>query len=207
MEVDVIPRKEGLWVAHTPLELDPEKTIDTLYIQPLFQMFQRKERLSRLVEQQQEGLVIPVDLRTNTSFQRRRSTVSSKNALPTYPRGGDSNFRPYTRPSINTRTGTTVEGLSLLVDFKGDADRSARLLQAALSPLRPFLSRVDRRGVFHQGRLTVLVSGNRPSVKSLEAPNGDRFLFLDGRAKDVRTNTDTHLVPLVCRCSEYHIEL
>ena len=90
-----------------------------------------------------------------------------------------------------------VDNLNLLVDFKGDPEESTALLQSALAPLRPWMSRVDREGQFHQGKLTVLISGNRPAEECLRSGDGERFLFLDGRLGDVYSDSDTNLVPLV----------
>lgn len=195
VEVDVFPRKGGLWVAHTVLGLDPRRTIESMYIQPLLGIFKPKDRCGTL-QQDESGSVLP-----GGAFQigrafglKRRRMPSVSRPLSAYPRGGSdlSDDKQAVRSS-----GVKVDNLSLLVDFKGDADQSASLLQVALTPLRPFLSKVDRHGVFHQGRLTVLISGNRPCAGSLQSSNGERFLFLDGRVRDVRTNADTHLVPMV----------
>jgi hypothetical protein len=91
--------------------------------------------------------------------------------------------------------------LTLLVDFKGDPAKSIVLLQQALQPLRPFLSRVDKKGVFHRGPVTVLISGNKPTEQQLlsggDAAAGDRFLFLDGRENDIHEEADTTLMPMV----------
>jgi hypothetical protein len=45
--------------------------------------------------------------------------------------------------------------------------------------------------------VTVLISGNRPKEDKLTHSSGERFLFIDGRQHDIRTRTDTTLVPLV----------
>jgi hypothetical protein len=84
-----------------------------------------------------------------------------------------------------------------MVDFKGDAEKSVQLLHQALAPLKPYLSRVDKNGNLKRGKVTVLVSGNRPRDESLmdTTSSGDRFLFIDGRAHDF--HTDARLVPMV----------
>lgn len=101
--------------------------------------------------------------------------------------------------------------LNLLVDFKGNPEASVALLRDALSPLRPYLTHVDERGRLKRGIVTVLISGRRPSDKSLFGGplckpdfNSDndhaqqcRYLFIDGRVKDVTGNADSLLVPLV----------
>jgi hypothetical protein len=95
-----------------------------------------------------------------------------------------------------------MNALTLLVDFKGNPDASTKLLEKALKPLRPFLSKVTKEGGFRRGQLTVVISGNKPNPRSfleehLSRNNGERFLFLDGREKDLRCNSDTTLVPMV----------
>lgn len=200
VEVDVFPRKGGLWVAHTVFGLDPRRTIESMYLQPLVRMFQRSEWNSRNEDNTQglSSLAVPVSTRASArpGWMRRRGPGPA--LLKANPRGGSDsiNTNKLNRRSLPS-THPPVDSLNLLVDFKGHADESASLLQKSLTPLRPFLSKVDRNGIFHQGRLTVLISGNRPSVASLQASNGERFLFLDGRRKDLHTASDTHLVPLV----------
>ena len=181
IEVDVFPRQGGLWVGHTVFELNPRRTIDSLYIQPLRDIFKKNKNSGKITRNA-----------PNQESLKHQGGHTTPTALSEYPRGGGAGRSLKRRHRL-----PRVDNLNLLVDFKGDADESASLLKVALSPLRPFLSRVDRNGVFHQGRLTVLISGNRPSLSSLQSPNGDRYLFLDGRIKDIHSNADTHLVPLV----------
>lgn len=89
------------------------------------------------------------------------------------------------------------DALTLLVDFKADAEKSVALLQEAIAPLRPYLTRVDKDGNIHRGKLVVLVSGNRPKASSLVSSRGDRFIFIDGRVNDIERGTSSSLVPLV----------
>lgn len=79
----------------------------------------------------------------------------------------------------------------LLVDFKGNPDQSLAMLDEALRPLKPFLSRVDSRGAWRRNRLTVLISGNRPR----RLTSKDRYLFLDGRI--VHSRQDQPTTPLL----------
>ncbi|CAB9517920.1 of mitochondria protein 6 [Seminavis robusta] len=188
IEVDVFPKHDGsLLVAHTVLDLDPRRTIETMYIQPILGIFKKQRQ--------------PEDSTPSAAQPTGRSPVESRKS-PSHraltPQGGDPEGRlQQTRMPSNHRLPRRVDRLNLLVDFKGDADKSASLLQTALTPLRPYLSKVDKNGVFKPGRLTVVISGNRPRADSLKAPNGERFLFLDGRVKDVRANAQTDLVPLI----------
>jgi hypothetical protein len=167
VEVDVFPRNSTLLVGHTFLELDPKKTIDKLYIQPLLSLLQRTvPDASRKIAPGRRSVPL--------------AFLNKKRKVP-FPRGGSANSIAF----------------NLLVDFKGDAKKSTFLLQEALEPLRPYLSKVDYDGKFIQGKITVLISGNRPSVESLKSEGGERFLFLDGRMCDIQSNTDSNLVPLV----------
>ena len=107
------------------------------------------------------------------------------------------------------------ESLLLLVDFKANPNVSARLLDAELEPLKPHLSKV-KNGFFYKGRVTVVVSGNRPkkgnlvSRKAHSTMSGggipqpsrvntvkERYLFIDGRMRDLRRQEDTLLFPLI----------
>jgi len=184
VEVDVFPRKNGLWVGHTVFELNPKRTIESLYIEPLLRIF-KSEKDSNKEHQRQHGL----------SYSQIFPTTPL--SVNDYPRGGGGGGFDRRRELRARQRLPPVNDLNLLVDIKGSPDEAAKLLQAALSPLRPFLSKVDRKGVFRHGRLTVIVSGCRPCPASLQSSNGERFLFLDGRVKDIHANADTHLVPLV----------
>lgn len=101
------------------------------------------------------------------------------------------------RPFPAKRSKSNDDGLTLMVDFKADAEKSVSLLKDVLAPLRPYLTKVDKHGNLKKGKLKILVSGNRPKVESLITPEGERFIFIDGRAKDIHSNTDTNLVPMV----------
>jgi hypothetical protein len=176
IEVDVFPRNDELLVAHTVFELDPEKRIDNLYLQPILTMLKRAA--------------------SATSDPRATETLSHR----PFPRA-----RPRPCRISQTTMNTSIEflvpsesdSLTLLVDFKGDAGKSVALLHQVLAPLQPYLSSVDKNGVFRRGKLTVLISGNRPKEDQLTHSSGERFLFIDGRKHDIRTRTDTALVPLV----------
>lgn len=63
------------------------------------------------------------------------------------------------------------DSLILLVDFKADPNLSAKLLNKAIKPLKPYLSKV-KNGEFHKGRVTVIVSGNRPTEENLFDESG-----------------------------------
>ena len=177
IEVDVFPRNNDLWVAHTIFDLNPERTIHNLYIEPLLSLFRRSR--------------VPENRSTTSSYYAARPEKSLIEQQRPFPRSGRQERA--NNHLIDFRSGV----IHLLVDFKGDPDKSAELLQRAVAPLKPFLSRVDKKGQFHQGKITVLISGNRPKEGSLVHHNGERFLFVDGRHHDIKRNTDTTLVPLV----------
>ena len=174
IEVDVFPRNGDLWVAHTVLELDSTRRIGNLYIDPLRSLIQAKRRAEIAAEFSEE--------------------LAYKTPFPTGMRTSEQGRSNPSRHLIDLHS----DVIHLLVDFKGDAEKSVMLLQQAIEPLRPYLSRVDKNGKFHQGEITVIVSGNRPRESSLISKmNSDRFVFVDGRERDLRKNTDTSLVPLV----------
>jgi hypothetical protein len=75
------------------------------------------------------------------------------------------------------------QALSLLVDFKGNGDKTWDLLVKKLAPLRDagYLSNSDG-GEFNEGKLTVIASGNVPVAKSIDTTaNPNRALFADAR--------------------------
>jgi hypothetical protein len=173
IEVDVFPRNDELLVAHTVFELDSEKRIDNLYLQPILAMLKRSGSATS-----DPGAIETESHRPFPLPRRRRS------------RAMDSD-------SIDFLVPPDSDSLTLLVDFKGDAEKSVSLLHQVLAPLQPYLSMVDKNGEFHRGKVTVLISGNRPKEDQLTHSSGERFLFIDGRKHDIRTGTDTILVPLV----------
>lgn len=188
IEVDVFDRRDGLFIAHTMFELDPKKRIETMYIQPLltllkkggFRPMSREMRVNSGMNA--DGLPHPIDVRGGTRRKERR----------------DFAWRNNQSKLIGPETGSLI----LLVDFKGHPEKSTALLEQALGPLQPFLSRITRDGAFRRGKLTVVISGNRPSDEVLlrqhtARHNGNRFLFLDGREKDLRQSSNTLLVPMV----------
>jgi hypothetical protein len=176
IEVDVFPRNDELLVAHTVFELDSEKRIDNLYVQPILAMLKRS------------GSATSDPGATESQNQRPFPIARRRKSIRTME--PDSHFIEFLVPPDS-------DSLTLLVDFKGDAEKSVLLLHQVLAPLQPFLSSVDKNGKFRRGKVTVLISGNRPKEDQLTHSSGERFLFIDGRQHDIRTRTDTTLVPLV----------
>ncbi|MGE3309207.1 MAG: phosphatidylinositol-specific phospholipase C/glycerophosphodiester phosphodiesterase family protein [Limisphaerales bacterium] len=84
--------------------------------------------------------------------------------------------------------------VTLLIDFKGDADTTYARLREVLAAYRPMLT------VFSNDRtvtnaVTIVISGNRPWKTLASEP--ERLAGLDGRLPDLDTNPSPHLVPLV----------
>eukprot|EP00979_Chaetoceros_neogracilis_P000111 scaffold28_cov180-Chaetoceros_neogracile.AAC.8 len=89
----------------------------------------------------------------------RKPYYTSNRHWPPFP-----NVRKRNRHILNPTDGSLI----LLVDFKADPDLSAKLLGRALQPLLPYLSKVENRR-FQKGRVTVIISGNRPKRHCLFA--------------------------------------
>ena len=187
IEVDVYPRQNGLWVGHTIFELNPSRTIESMYIRPILSLLRRTSK--------------PAAYNSNSFACQDDFLHHGFNA-----NNSEGSFVPFhtnDRKNMNNQQTNFLlnqegpDALILLVDFKANAARSAALLNEAIVPLRPYLTRIDKAGNIHQGKIIVLISGNRPKPSSLYTRRGDRFLFLDGRIKDINSRTDTSLVPLV----------
>jgi len=179
VEVDVFPRGDVLLVGHTRLELNEKNTIDEMYIKPILNIIRREKRKAvEFISTKTSSLLQGED--TNSNNTRRSSSSASHRS----------------RRRVNLPFDTD-EGLTLLVDLKADAASSIDLLHQALEPLRPHLTYAKKDGQIRKGKVTVLISGNRPSEESLINSEGERYMFIDGRAKDVERNTDSALVPMV----------
>lgn len=183
VEVDVFPREDKLWVAHTVFELDSTRTIENMYISPILRMLRHSGMLTSDPRMTVEGDSRP--------FPKSRRSQRRGLKLPRI--GGRRSGKRDTLLDYDD----TV--LTLLVDLKGPPERSVALLHEAIAPLREYLTKVDRKGKLHKGKVTVLVSGNRPHAESLISNDaqGDRFIFIDGRSHDIHSATDTMLVPMV----------
>lgn len=86
--------------------------------------------------------------------------------------------------------------LTLLIDFKSDADLTYRALRPALKPYRDMLTMFTRETT-EERAVTIIVSGNRP--KKQLAAEATRWMAYDGRLPDLDPglNPSRHLVPLV----------
>ena len=84
--------------------------------------------------------------------------------------------------------------VTLLVDIKSESDRVLPLLERALAPYRPMLTRWrDHRA--HPGAVTVILSGDRPIARV--AASRERWVALDGRPDDLGKGHPAGLFPLV----------
>lgn len=181
VEVDVFPRDGTLLVAHTVFELDKGRTIENMYIAPILTML----RLSGMATS---------DPRVTVEEDSRpfpQAVQAHRRGLTLFDFG--------THSDRNSPLDHEENALTLLVDFKADAEKSVSLLHKALEPLQPYLSKIDQNGKLRKGKLTVIVSGNRPRPESLTARDGsgDRYIFIDGRSHDIHSQTDSMLVPMV----------
>ncbi len=84
--------------------------------------------------------------------------------------------------------------LTLLVDIKGDADRTYAVLRPLLARYAAMLTRFEN-GKTVEGAVTVVLSGNRPR-RTLEA-EALRYAAMDGRLEDLGSGASPSLVPLV----------
>lgn len=182
VEVDVFPRDGTLLVAHTIFELDKTKNIENMYITPILNMLR------------QSGM---------TTADPRVTVEEDSRPFPKVVHEHRRGIRLFDfgdrRRNHNSPLDHEEDALTLLVDFKADPEKSVSLLHKALNPLRPYLSKIDSNGKLRKGKLTVIVSGNRPRAESLVSRDGsgDRYIFIDGRSHDIDSKTDSMLVPMV----------
>lgn len=82
----------------------------------------------------------------------------------------------------------------LWIDIKFEAGKSYKAIRAALSPYREMLTYYEN-GELHQGKVTVILSGERPFRQLLF--DDLQLMTLDGRPSDLDSNYDTALMPFV----------
>jgi len=82
----------------------------------------------------------------------------------------------------------------LLIDFKGEAGPTYTALTALLAKHAAMLTTWGPDGV-HPGAVTVIVSGNRPSMAALLSEK-TRLVALDGRVKDLNGSAPATIMPL-----------
>lgn len=80
---------------------------------------------------------------------------------------------------------------SLLIDIKGEAEPTYRVLRKCLEPYRPMLTRYES-GKSVPGAVSIILSGNRPRAE-MEA-EATRLAALDGRLADLGSGASPALV-------------
>jgi hypothetical protein len=136
VEADIFLRDGKLLIGHELKELNPEKTLESLYLEPL----------------------------------ARRVRENGGRVHP----GGSRFF--------------------LLIDIKSDAQETYAKLRNALSSYAEMLTSIER-GEIRPGAVTVVISGNRPSIEPGDAAR--RFAGLDGRLTDLESDAPAHLMPMI----------
>jgi Glycerophosphoryl diester phosphodiesterase family len=82
----------------------------------------------------------------------------------------------------------------LLIDFKGDAKETYRILQALSSRYSKMLTVVEG-GKVRPGAVTVVLTGRRPQLE--EADSRPRYVGLDGRLSDLESHAPAHFMPMI----------
>jgi hypothetical protein len=135
VEVDVYLVEGKLLVAHDKKDIDPTKTLERLYLDPL------------------------------------KKLVGGKKSI--FDQGGT---------------------LTLLIDFKTEADPTYETLKRILSNYESMLT-VFSEGGIQKNAITIILSGNRPRERLLEEKR--RFAAFDGRPSDLGTSHSLSFMPLV----------
>ncbi len=137
VEADIFLRDGELLVGHHPRDLKSEKTLKSLYLEPL----------------------------------KRR---------------------------VQTRNGSVYDvpqRFFLFIDIKTDAGDTYPILHQMLKKYADILTEV-KDGVAIQRAVTVVLSGNRPSLEVL-ALQSPRFVAYDGRLSDLESKVPNHLMPII----------
>lgn len=137
VEVDIFLREGQLLVGHDPHELRAERTLQSLYLDPL-----------RARARQYRGKIYP-----------------------------DAPF------------------FHLLIDIKTEAEPTYAVLRQVLERYDDLLTRYEGKRVYPRA-VRALVSGNRPSLRQLEAERV-RFVSYDGRLTDLDKKIEPALMPLI----------
>lgn len=135
VEADIWRVGDALLVGHDRRDLRPERTLDALYLAPLWERFRRH-----------------------------------------------GHIHPEPAP------------VTLLVDVKAESAQVLPLLDRALAPYRPMLTRW-RDGRTDPGAVSVVLSGDRPIAAV--AARRERWVALDGRPDDLGRGHPAGLFPLV----------
>jgi hypothetical protein len=101
------------------------------------------------------------------------------------------------RERVNARGGRVYEGspqFYLLIDVKTEAAATYTALDKVLARYADILS-ITRDGQFTPGAVTVILSGNRAT--DLVAKQAVRYVGIDGRPEDLKSNSTATLVPWI----------
>jgi hypothetical protein len=82
----------------------------------------------------------------------------------------------------------------LLIDVKTEAEDTYAALDKVLASYADILS-MTKDGKFHEGPVTIVLSGNR--AKQTVAGQKVRYVGIDGRPEDLKTDAPAHLVPWI----------
>ena len=85
--------------------------------------------------------------------------------------------------------------LFLLVDIKRSANKTYEVLNNTLKNYKSMLTYMKDDSIY-QGAVTIILSGNKPSIKYLKKAN-ERYVFLDGRLTDLGKNISKKMMPLI----------
>lgn len=83
---------------------------------------------------------------------------------------------------------------TLLIDIKSDGDTTYRALSKLLGEYHELFSGT-KDGVTTRRAITAIISGNR--AKETIATDNPRYAGIDGRLKDLESDLDKHLLPLI----------
>ena len=109
--------------------------------------------------------------------------------------------RQYLRPlykRYKRNNGAIYEGYEgdfyLWIDIKFEPQKAYKALRKRLYPMRTMLNHYEN-GQFHKGKVTVILSGERPFENLLN--DSLQLMTLDGRPEDLDKNYPSHLMPFI----------
>ncbi len=105
--------------------------------------------------------------------------------------------------NIFRKNNGNMRPIILMIDIKKNGEQCYNKLKEIIAPYHPMLSNYNS-GVIKKGPVTIIISGSRP-IKTIKQEN-IRYVFVDGRIKDLNNNTDTSLMPLISDSWFNHFE-
>jgi hypothetical protein len=91
----------------------------------------------------------------------------------------------------------------LLIDIKDMPRETYRILQQVLPKYGEMLTAVER-GKVREGAITIVLTGNRPEIKT-DAAN-PRYVALDGRLTDLDSRVPAHVTPMISEDWSKHFQ-